>query len=222
MIAEGWTHSVGVAGWSTGGGHGPFAGWAGLGVDNLLEVELVTANGTLVTANANSNSDLYWALRGGGGSNWGVMTRMTIRAHAIPAGGFHQRQVTYAGVSGLLRNELLRCLLAEPILLFRRQYFPPALPFLMHTPPSPVRPPAPALARPARRVSTSSSMPTLHGLSRSTRSGTDWSGSYPQPTRQAAAPPGSSLLRTWCLVRRVTAKRPFRSCLTRSKRSKPA
>jgi len=68
-------------------------------VDNLLEVELVTANGTLVTANANSNSDLYWALRGGGGSNWGVMTRMTIRAHAIPAGGFHQRQVTYAGTT---------------------------------------------------------------------------------------------------------------------------
>ena len=40
MLAEGWTHSVGVAGWHTGGGHGPFAGWAGLDVDNLLEADL--------------------------------------------------------------------------------------------------------------------------------------------------------------------------------------
>jgi ribonuclease T2 len=55
MVAEGWTHSVGVAGWHTGGGHGPFAGWAGLGVDNLLEAELVTADGTLCHANATHN-----------------------------------------------------------------------------------------------------------------------------------------------------------------------
>jgi hypothetical protein len=97
IVAEGWTHSVGIAGWSTGGGHGPFAGWAGLGVDNLLEAEIVTSNGTLLTANANSNSDLYYALRGGGGSTWGVLTRLTIRAHPVPPDGFHQRTMTWAG-----------------------------------------------------------------------------------------------------------------------------
>jgi ribonuclease T2 len=66
-------------------------------VDNLLEAEVVTANGTLLTANVNSNSDLYWALRGGGGSVWGVITHMTIRAHAVPEHGFHQRTATWVG-----------------------------------------------------------------------------------------------------------------------------
>merc|ERR550525_585606 len=70
-----------------GGGHGPIANWAGMGVDNILEVEIVTADGELVTANANENSDLFWALRGGGGSTFGIATKYTIRTHKLPSGG---------------------------------------------------------------------------------------------------------------------------------------
>ena len=49
----------------------------------------VTANGTLLVANASHHADLFWAIRGGGGSAWGVLTRLTHRAHAFPATGSH-------------------------------------------------------------------------------------------------------------------------------------
>jgi ribonuclease T2 len=87
---------VGIAGWSLGGGHGPFAPQAGLGVDNVLEVVLVTANGTAVIANSTHNKDLWWAVRGGGGSTWGVVTAFTLRLHAIPAGGFQKYILTWS------------------------------------------------------------------------------------------------------------------------------
>ena len=77
-----------MIGWSTGGGHGPFGASKGLGVDNILEVDIVIANGTLITANSVNNSDLFWGIRGGGGSTWGVITAITVRAHKIPVGGF--------------------------------------------------------------------------------------------------------------------------------------
>jgi len=87
FLVTGWASTVGVAGWHIGGGHGPLAPSHGMGVDNLLEVELVTSNGSLVTANAEQNPDLYWALRGGGGSTWGVITSLTVRTHPTPPGG---------------------------------------------------------------------------------------------------------------------------------------
>ena len=52
-----------------------------LGVDNVLEFEIVTADGQLRTANECTNSDLFWALRGGGGGTWGVVTKATFLAH---------------------------------------------------------------------------------------------------------------------------------------------
>lgn len=79
---------MGVIGWSIGGGHGPFAPGKGLGVDNILEAEIVTATGDLIIANSTTNSDLYWAIRGGGGSSWGIFTSITFKAHKIPEGGF--------------------------------------------------------------------------------------------------------------------------------------
>eukprot|EP00300_Choanocystis_sp_HF-7_P030281 c39075_g1_i1.p1 GENE.c39075_g1_i1~~c39075_g1_i1.p1 ORF type:complete len:578 (+),score=110.14 c39075_g1_i1:31-1764(+) len=88
FVASGWATTVGVVGWSIGGGHGPMSAFAGLGVDNILEVEIVGANGTLITANATQHTDLFFALRGGGGSNWGVITAITVKAHFIPEGGF--------------------------------------------------------------------------------------------------------------------------------------
>jgi len=101
FIASGWGQSVGVVGWHLGGGHGPFAKSKGLGVDNMLEVELILGNGTLVIANAKSDVDLFWALRGGGGSAWGVIVSITARAHAAPADGFTDFQwVTGVGLCG--------------------------------------------------------------------------------------------------------------------------
>lgn len=101
-IAAGWGQSVGVVGWHLGGGHGPFAKSKGLGIDNMLEVEIVLANGTAVTANAKSNTDLFWALRGGGGSTWGVIVSITSRAHAAPDDGFTDLGwVTDVGLCGV-------------------------------------------------------------------------------------------------------------------------
>ncbi len=88
FIVSGWAITVGVIGWSIGGGHGPFAPGKGVGVDNILEATLVTADGEIVTVNSTSNSDLYWAIRGGGGSTWGLFTSITYRMHKIPDGGF--------------------------------------------------------------------------------------------------------------------------------------
>ena len=81
MIVTGWATTVGVIGWSLGGGHGPLAPGYGLGVDNILEATIVLANTSVVTVNAKQNSDLYWALRGGGGSNWGIITSITVKAY---------------------------------------------------------------------------------------------------------------------------------------------
>lgn len=87
-IASGWAQSVGVVGWHLGGGHGPNGKSLGMGVDNLLEVELVLSDGRAVTASKTQHADLFWALRGGGGSTWGVVTAVTARAHSTPAAGF--------------------------------------------------------------------------------------------------------------------------------------
>jgi len=96
-VSSGWAKTVGIGGWSLGGGHGPWAPQAGNGADNLIEVEIVTANGTTVVANSTHNADLWWAVRGGGGSTWGVITTFTLRMHQIPAGGFQTYEFFYAG-----------------------------------------------------------------------------------------------------------------------------
>ena len=79
----GATGFVGMTGWMLAGGLGPLNPKFGLGVDNLLSAELVLADGTVVTASATQNTDLYWAVRGGGGA-FGVVTSSTCRAHPMP------------------------------------------------------------------------------------------------------------------------------------------
>ena len=59
--------SVGMAGFTLGGGYSPLMGAYGLGADNLLSAQVVTADGQLVSANAEEHPDLLWGLRGGGG-----------------------------------------------------------------------------------------------------------------------------------------------------------
>ena len=78
----GFVSEVGVAGLTLGGGLGYLARRFGWTVDNLEEVEIVTADGEIRTANRDENADLHWAVRGGGG-NFGVVTRFTFRVHEV-------------------------------------------------------------------------------------------------------------------------------------------
>ncbi|KAH8820658.1 hypothetical protein F5884DRAFT_57366 [Xylogone sp. PMI_703] len=74
--------TVGVAGgYTQGGGHSALSTNFGLAADQTLEFEVVTAEGLLVTASRTQNSDLYWALSGGGGGTYGVVVSMTTKAY---------------------------------------------------------------------------------------------------------------------------------------------
>jgi FAD binding domain-containing protein/berberine-like enzyme len=76
------TASVGIGGITLGGGIGFLVRKHGLTIDDLLAAEVVTADGELVLADADNHPDLFWALRGGGG-NFGVVTRLKFRLHAL-------------------------------------------------------------------------------------------------------------------------------------------
>jgi FAD/FMN-containing dehydrogenase len=84
-VQGGGCTTVGVAGLVQGGGFGSFSKGFGTAAANLLEAEVVTADGATRIANAVRNRDLFWALKGGGGGSFGVVTRLTLRTHALPA-----------------------------------------------------------------------------------------------------------------------------------------
>ncbi|MCM0674443.1 FAD-binding oxidoreductase [Micromonospora phytophila] len=84
VVATGVVRAVGMAGLTLAGGYGPLCGRYGLALDNLLGAEVVLADGRRVTADAEHDAELYWALRGGGG-NFGVVTSLRYRAHRLPA-----------------------------------------------------------------------------------------------------------------------------------------
>jgi FAD/FMN-containing dehydrogenase len=81
MIPGGTCPTVGIGGLAQGGGIGLSGRKYGLTSDNLLEATVVLADGTVAVANAQQHQDLFWALRGGGGGNFGIVTRFVFRTH---------------------------------------------------------------------------------------------------------------------------------------------
>jgi FAD/FMN-containing dehydrogenase len=83
-VQGGGCTTVGVAGLILGGGFGSFSKRYGTAAASLLEVEVVTADGKIQIANACTNPDLFWALKGGGGGTFGVLSKLTVRTHDLP------------------------------------------------------------------------------------------------------------------------------------------
>ena len=83
-VQGGGCADVGVAGLVQSGGFGSFSKGFGSAASGLLEAEVVTADGVVRTCNARLNRDLFWAIRGGGGGSWGVVTKLTLRTHDLP------------------------------------------------------------------------------------------------------------------------------------------
>jgi FAD/FMN-containing dehydrogenase len=82
-IPAGSCATVGIAGLTLGGGVGFASRKLGLTCDNLTRVQIVTADGRTLACDATHNADLFWACRGGGGGNFGVVTGFTFRVHPV-------------------------------------------------------------------------------------------------------------------------------------------
>ncbi|WP_030191659.1 FAD-binding oxidoreductase [Streptomyces violaceorubidus] len=83
-VPAGSCPTVGISGLTLGGGHGVVSRAYGLTCDSLTQATLITADGRELTANATDNSDLFWALRGAGNGNFGIVTEFRFRSHPAP------------------------------------------------------------------------------------------------------------------------------------------
>lgn len=83
-VQGGGCATVGVAGFISGGGFGSLSKKFGMGAAALLEAEIVTADGGVLTVNECNHPDLFWAIKGGGGGTFGVLTRLTLRTRELP------------------------------------------------------------------------------------------------------------------------------------------
>lgn len=84
VVTTGQDPSVGLGGYIQGGGHGPLASTYGLAAQQVLQARVVTTQGDVLFANEVENSDLFWAIRGGGAGQYGVVTEYVIRHFPAP------------------------------------------------------------------------------------------------------------------------------------------
>jgi hypothetical protein len=100
--------TVGLAGLVQGGGFGSYSKHYGSAAGSLLEAEVVTADGNIRIANACNNPDLFWALKGGGGGSFGVVSKLTLLVHDLPeffgAANFKVKAVSDDGYHRLIRE----------------------------------------------------------------------------------------------------------------------
>ncbi|OJA12133.1 hypothetical protein AZE42_09037 [Rhizopogon vesiculosus] len=127
--------TVGAGGFLQGGGHGVLTPAYGLGADHVLEIELVTADGSVRTINAVQDPDLFWAVRGGGAGSWGIITSMTIQAYPVTSiGAFSfviepnpSQNLTTLGIDfiallGKYQNTLVNSGIVSLLIPFEAQY----------------------------------------------------------------------------------------------------
>lgn len=97
VAVTGANPDVGLVGWLTGGGHGYLTHTYGMGVDQLLEATIVTPDGETRLANPCVNPDLFFAIRGGGGGTFGVVTELVVKIYRSPKTTSHSLQVASLG-----------------------------------------------------------------------------------------------------------------------------
>ena len=115
VVVGGGGDTVGTAGgYVLGGGHGALSRSLGLASDNVLSIDIVVANGSLVTASACRSPELFWALRGGGGGTYGVVVSVTHRLHANPRNGFVGLKASYPMSGGNVSAWLNAFMRAQP------------------------------------------------------------------------------------------------------------
>ena len=119
-VQGGGCTTVGVAGLVQGGGFGSFSKAYGLAAASLLEAEIVTADGKVRVVNAGQDPDLFWALKGGGGGTFGVVTRLTLRTHDLPA-NFGGQKLTIKASS----DDAFKKLIASFIDVYAQNLFNP-------------------------------------------------------------------------------------------------
>ena len=110
MVMGGGCDSVGVSGCWLGGCFGHFTRKFGSGAVNMLQANVVLANGTLVTVSETSYPDIFWTLRGGGGGNIAIVTEFVARTHPSPlytiGSGFTGKAKDETGLKTLMKRVL--------------------------------------------------------------------------------------------------------------------
>jgi FAD/FMN-containing dehydrogenase len=105
-VQGGGCTTVGVAGLIQSGGFGSMSKGFGTAAAGLLEAEIVTADGVARIVNACTNPDLFWALKGGGGGSWGVVTKLTLRTYELPK-FFGYAEGTIEAISDIAFRQLI-------------------------------------------------------------------------------------------------------------------
>jgi FAD/FMN-containing dehydrogenase len=119
-VQGGGCTTVGVAGFIHGGGFGSFSKKYGQGAAGLLEAEIVTADGGVLVVNACNHPDLFWAVKGGGGGAFGVLTKLILRTRELPT--------TFGAVFGTIKassDAAFRDLVAETLSFYADKLFNP-------------------------------------------------------------------------------------------------